>query len=126
MIGGKNPVARIPGSDVAGQVEAVGAGVTEFRPGDEVFGTCDGALAEWARSSAKRLVAKPASLTYEQAAAIPVAGCTALQAVRDHGRLQAGRSVLVNGAAGGVGTYAVQIAKTMGRTRHRRMQHPEC
>lgn len=75
---------------------------------------CSGALAEWARSSEKNLVLKPASITYEQAAAIPVAGCTALMAVRDHGRLQQGQSVLINGAAGGVGTYAVQIAKTLG------------
>ena len=114
MVGGSNPVGRTPGSDVAGQVEAVGARVTTLRPGDDVFGVCSGALAEWARSSEKRLVAKPASISYEQAAAIPVAGCTALQAVRDHGRLQAGQSVVINGAAGGVGTYAVQIAKALG------------
>jgi NADPH:quinone reductase-like Zn-dependent oxidoreductase len=114
MMGGRNPVGRIPGSDVAGQVEAVGARVTGFRPGDDVFGVCDGALAEWARSNEKNLVAKPASITYEQAAAIPVAGCTALLAVRDHGRLQPGQSILINGAAGGVGTYAVQIAKALG------------
>jgi NADPH:quinone reductase-like Zn-dependent oxidoreductase len=75
---------------------------------------CAGALAEWARSSEKNLVAKPASITYEQAAAIPVAGCTALLALRDYGRLRKGQRVLINGAAGGVGTYAVQIAKAMG------------
>lgn len=114
MMGGRNPAGRIPGSDVAGRVEAVGARVTAFRPGDDVFGVCSGALAEWARGSEKNLVAKPASTTYEQAAAIPVAGCTALLAVRDHGRLERGQSVLINGAAGGVGTYAVQIANMLG------------
>ena len=114
MMGGKNPIGRIPGADVAGQVEAVGAKVTTLRPGDEVFGTCRGAFAEYARSDDKSLVKKPARLTWEQAAAIPIAGCTALQGLRDHGRLQPGQSVLINGAAGGVGTFAVQIAKVLG------------
>jgi len=114
MMGGRNPVGRSPGGDVAGEVEAVGARVTEFRPGDEVLGVASGSFAEYARSSETRLVAKPRSITYEQAAAIPVAGCTALQAVRDHGRLRPGQSVLINGAAGGVGTFAVQIAKALG------------
>jgi NADPH:quinone reductase-like Zn-dependent oxidoreductase len=114
MMGGRNPVGRSPGGDVAGEVEAVGARVTEFRPGDEVLGVAGGSFAEYARSSETRLVAKPRSITYEQAAAIPVAGCTALQAVRDHGRLRPGQSVLINGAAGGVGTFAVQIAKALG------------
>jgi NADPH:quinone reductase-like Zn-dependent oxidoreductase len=79
-----------------------------------VLGVASGSFAEYARSSETRLVAKPRSITYEQAAAIPVAGCTALQAVRDHGRLRPGQSVLINGAAGGVGTFAVQIAKALG------------
>lgn len=114
MIGGKNPIGRIPGADVAGVVEQVGAKVTQLRPGDEVFGTCRGALAEYARSSEKNLVRKPAAVTWEQAASIGVAGCTALQGLRDHGRLQPGQSVLVNGAAGGVGTFAVQLAKALG------------
>jgi len=114
MMGGRNPVGRSPGGDVAGEVEAVGARVTEFRPGDEVLGVASGSFAEYARSSETRLVAKPRSITYEQAAAIPVAGCTALQAIRDHGRLRPGQSVLINGAAGGVGTFAVQIAKALG------------
>jgi NADPH:quinone reductase-like Zn-dependent oxidoreductase len=114
MMGGRNPVGRSPGGDVAGEVEAVGARVTGFSPGDEVLGVASGSFAEYARSSETRLVAKPRSITYEQAAAIPVAGCTALQAVRDHGRLRPGQSVLINGAAGGVGTFAVQIAKALG------------
>ena len=114
MIGGKNPIGRIPGADVAGVVEQVGAKITQFRPGDEVFGTCRGALAEYARSSEKNLVTKPATVTWEQAASIAVAGCTALQGLRDHGRLQPGQSVLVNGAAGGVGTFAIQLAKALG------------
>ena len=114
MIGGKNPLGRIPGADVSGVVEQAGAKVTQFRPGDEVFGTCRGALAEYARSTEKNLVPKPAGVTWEQAASIGVAGCTALQGLRDHGRLQTGQSVLVNGAAGGVGTFAVQLAKVLG------------
>src|SRR6185503_12339746 len=114
MMGGKNPVGRIPGSDVAGVVEKVGATVTQFRPGDEVFGTCRGALPKYARSSDKNLAPKPAAVTWEQAASIGVAGCTALQGLRDHGRLQPGQSVLINGAAGGVGTFAVQLAKALG------------
>ena len=107
-------MGRVPGSDVAGVVEKIGANVTQVRPGDEVFGTCRGALAEYARSSEKNLASKPPAVTWEQAASIGVAGCTALQGLRDHGRLQPGQSVLVNGAAGGVGTFAVQIAKALG------------
>ena len=114
MMSGRNPVGRTPGGDVAGRVEAVGARVTRLRPGDDVLGVARGSFAEYARSSENTLVAKPSSISYEQAAAIPVAGCTALQAVRDHGRLQPGQSVLINGAAGGVGTFAVQIAKALG------------
>lgn len=105
-------VAR--GIDVAGIVEAVGKDVTEFHPGDEVFGVKAGALAEYVSGKERNFVAKPAAITFEQAAAIPVAGVTALQALRDCGRLQSGQSVLINGAAGGVGTFAVQIAKALG------------
>jgi len=105
------------GADMAGSVEAVGKSVTSFRPGDEVFGGLEerGTLAEYITIRADGAVlAKPASLTFEQAAAVPVAGVTALQALRDKGRIQAGYKVLVNGASGGVGTFAVQIAKALG------------
>jgi NADPH:quinone reductase-like Zn-dependent oxidoreductase len=105
---------KIPGVDVAGQVEKVGAKVTQFRPGDDVFGSAWGACAEYVCGKETALARKPAALTYEQAAAIPVAGKTALQALRDHGRLKRGQSVLINGAAGGVGTFAVQIARALG------------
>jgi NADPH:quinone reductase-like Zn-dependent oxidoreductase len=108
------PNGRIPGADFAGQVEAVGAEVTQFRAGDEVFGGCNGAFAEYACASVDNIAPKPRALSFEQAAAIPVAGCTALMAVRDKGSLRLGQSVLVNGAAGGVGTFAVQIAKALG------------
>jgi NADPH:quinone reductase-like Zn-dependent oxidoreductase len=104
----------IPGGDAAGTVEAVGANVTEFGPGDEVFGSCNGAFAEYTVGRERNFVAKPKNLSVEQAAAIPCAGVTALQAVRDHGAVQAGQRVLVNGAGGGVGTFAVQIAKAFG------------
>ncbi len=114
MMGGRSPVGRVPGADVAGDVVAVGAKVAEFRPGDQVFGVCGGALAEYGRSSAKNLVLKPSAVSWEQAASIPVAGCTALQAVRDHGRLQPGQRVLINGASGGVGTFTVQLARLLG------------
>jgi NADPH:quinone reductase-like Zn-dependent oxidoreductase len=92
----------------------VGSAVTQLEPGDEVFGWCRGAFAEYAATSEASLVAKPAALSFEQAAAVPMAGITALQALRDQARLEAGRNVLVNGASGGVGTFAVQIAKAMG------------
>ena len=110
----KNPVR---GTDVAGEVEAVGAGVTRFRPGDQVFGwsgRLGGAFAEYASVAEDALVLKPAKLTFEQAAAVPMAGTVALLAVRDHGKVQAGQKVLVNGASGGIGTFAVQIAKSLG------------
>ncbi len=105
-----------PGRDVAGYVEVVGRNVTQFQPGDEVFGVCRGAFAEYARASAGKLVKKPASVTFEQAASAPIAGVTALQGLRDKGRLQPGQTVLINGAAGGVGMFAVQIAKAMAAT----------
>ena len=107
----KNPVR---GTDVAGQVEAVGPSVTRFRPGDEVFGWCVGAYAEYASVSEDALALKPATLTFEQAASVPMAGLVALQALREQGNVQAGQSVLVNGASGGIGTFAVQIAKVLG------------
>ncbi len=110
---GKPKITRL-GVDVAGQVQAVGRNVTEFRPGDEVFGTCRGALAEYACTSESALVMKPENVTFEQAASVPVAAFTALQGLRDKGQVQAGQKVLINGAAGGVGTFAVQIAKWFG------------
>ena len=107
---------RIPrlGTDVAGHVEAVGKNVTRFKPGDEAFGTCRGALAEYACASEKDLAAKSDNVTFEQSASAPVAAFTAFQGLRDRGRIQPGHKVLINGAAGGVGTYAVQIAKWFG------------
>ncbi len=109
------PVRDVPGSDVAGVVEAVGRDVTEFRPGDAVFGARHGAWAEYVRVGAKNvLVAKPANITFEQAGAVGIAGTTALQALRDKGRIKAGDRVLIDGASGGVGTFAVQIAKAFG------------
>lgn len=107
----KNPV---PGTDVAGTVEAVGGDVKRFRPGDDVFGWCAGAFAEYASASEDQFVLKPANLTFEQAAAVGVSASTALQLLRDDGKLQAGQKVLINGASGGVGTFAVQIAKAFG------------
>ena len=107
----KNPV---PGTDVAGTVEAVGKDVQGLRPGDEVFGWCTGAFAEYARAPQEQLVKKPSNLTFEQAAAVGVSATTALQLLRDDGHVQAGQKVLVNGASGGVGTFAVQIAKAFG------------
>lgn len=114
MTGLSKPKATCPGVDLAGEVEAVGRNVTELRPGDEVFGASRGAFAEYAAAAASKVVRKPADLTFEQAAAVPVAGVTALQGLRDRGRLQPGQKVLINGAAGGVGTFAVQIAKSFG------------
>jgi len=108
------PSSRVRGGDLAGQVEAVGKNVTRFTPGDEVFGVGIGAFAEYATAFEDRLAPKPRNLTFEQAAAIPVAGCSALQGLRDKGQVQAGQSVLIYGAGGGVGTFAVQIAKWLG------------
>jgi NADPH:quinone reductase-like Zn-dependent oxidoreductase len=99
---------------VAGRVEAVGAGVTTLRPGDEVFGTATGAWAELACAREARVAPKPPGVSFADAAAAPIAACTALQALRDHGRVESGQKVLVNGASGGVGTYAVQLAKYLG------------
>ena len=108
------PKVKVSGSDVAGRVEAVGTNVTEFQPGDEVFGTAAGSFAEYARARAGKLAPKPANLTFEQAAAVPISAITALQALRDKGRVKPGQQVLVIGAGGGVGTYAVQLAKAFG------------
>ena len=109
----KPKVTRL-GVDAAGQVEAVGKNVTRFQPGDEVFGACAGAFAQYACASENALARKPANLTFEQAAAVPIAALSALQGLRDKGRLQSGQKVLINGAAGGLGTFAVQIAKAFG------------
>jgi NADPH:quinone reductase-like Zn-dependent oxidoreductase len=114
MYGLRTPKHGIRGTDVAGEVEAVGSAVTDFRPGDEVFGWCRGAFAEYAAASDEGLALKPANLTFEQAAAVPMAGSVALQALREHGNVQAGQRVLINGASGGIGTFAVQIAKALG------------
>jgi NADPH:quinone reductase-like Zn-dependent oxidoreductase len=107
----KNPLV---GGDLAGTVEVVGTDVTDFQAGDEVFGTTLGAWAEYAPAREVRLVHKPATVSFEEAAAVPIAATTALQALRDHGRVQPGQKVLINGASGGVGTFAVQIAKSFG------------
>jgi NADPH:quinone reductase-like Zn-dependent oxidoreductase len=110
----RRPKAPNPGRSMAGTVESVGKNVTEFKPGDEVYGTCDGSFAEYARARAGLLAPKPANLSFEQAAAVPVSGLAALQAVRDKAQVQAGEKVLIVGASGGVGTFAVQIAKAFG------------
>jgi len=108
------PKSPTPGMDLAGVVVSVGAGVTRFGPGDEVFGIGVGTFAEYARAPEAKLVAKPEGLSFEQAAVVAISGATALQAVRDHGRVRPGQQVLVTGASGGVGSYAVQIAKAYG------------
>jgi len=113
-VGLTRPKAWVAGADAAGLVEAVGANVRELRPGDAVLGFCSGALAEYARAKADEVVPKPARLSFEEAAAVPMAALTALQGIRDVGKVRAGHRVLVNGAAGGVGTYAVQIAAALG------------
>ena len=108
------PKPPVPGTNMAGVVEAAGREVTRFQPGDEVFGIGKGAFAEYARAPENKLAPKPANLTFEQAAAVAVSGLTALQGLRDHGRVQSGQSVLITGASGGVGTYAVQLAAAFG------------
>jgi len=110
----RTPKAAGLGVDVAGEVEAVGTDVTELRPGDAVFGRAAGALAEYARGGVRSFVPKPANISFEQAAAVAVAGCTALQGLRDKGQLRPGQRVLINGGGGGVGTFTVQIAKALG------------
>jgi NADPH:quinone reductase-like Zn-dependent oxidoreductase len=112
-MGLRRPKVRIRGRDFAGRVEAVGEGVDGFRPGDEVFGEADGAFAEYVSAPHDTVDTKPANLTFEQAAAVPLAGNTALVGLRDHAQVQPGQRVLINGASGGVGTFAVQIAKSL-------------
>ncbi len=118
MFGLLKPKINILGADVAGRVEAVGRSVTQFQPGDEAFGDLSncglGAFAEYAVAPQNVLAHKPANLSFEQAAAVPVSAVTAMQALRDHGHIQPGQKVLINGASGGVGTFAVQIAKAFG------------
>jgi NADPH:quinone reductase-like Zn-dependent oxidoreductase len=114
MTGVRKPRLGRPGVDVAGRVESRGRGVTQLAPGDAVFGTCRGALAEFACASATQVVIKPENISFEHAAAVPIAAYTALQGLRDHGRIRGGQRVLINGASGGVGTFAVQIAKSFG------------
>jgi NADPH:quinone reductase-like Zn-dependent oxidoreductase len=103
-----------PGRDVAGRVESIGTGVTRFKTGDDVFGVCRGSLAEYACAAESIVVAKHPAVSCEDAAAVPIAALTAMQALRDHGRLRAGQRVLINGASGGVGTFAVQYARVLG------------
>ncbi|HEY5988575.1 MAG TPA: NAD(P)-dependent alcohol dehydrogenase [Streptosporangiaceae bacterium] len=110
----RRPKYPNPGRSLAGVVEKVGPSVTGFKPGDEVFGIGHGSFAGYARAKAGKLAPKPANLSFDQAAAVPVSGLTALQAVRDHGRVRAGQQVLIIGASGGVGSFAVQIAKASG------------
>ena len=110
----RRPKNRVPGTDFAGTVEAVGTHVKELRPGDEVFGWGPGAFAEFASASEAHFIKKPANLTFEQASAVGVSATTALQLLRDAGKVQPGQKVLINGASGGVGTFAVQIAKAFG------------
>lgn len=111
MLRAKN---RVPGTDFAGTVDAVGKSVTKLQPGDEVFGPCKGAFAEYVAVSADSLALRPSNLSFEQAAAVVTSALTALQALRDKGKVQAGHKVLITGASGGVGTFAVQIAKSLG------------
>jgi NADPH:quinone reductase-like Zn-dependent oxidoreductase len=115
LMGLRRPKDNRIGADFAGTVEAVGSNVTELRPGDEVFGARSGALAEYVCVPEDRaVILKPANLTFEEAAAVPIAALTALQGLRDKGQLQPGQKVLINGASGGVGTFAVQVAKALG------------
>ena len=113
-LGLRAPKTPVPGSDVAGVVAAVGKNVARFQTGDEVFGVAKGSYAEYARAWEDKLAPKPVNLTFEQAAVVPISGLTALQVVRDGGKLQSGQKVLILGASGGVGTFAVQIAKSFG------------
>ena len=112
--GGSKPKDPKVGVDVAGTIEAVGKDVTEFQPGDEVFGVAPGSFAEYVANGASKFVHKPANVSFEAAAALPVAAFTALQGLRDKGKIQPGQKVLIDGASGGVGIYAVQIAKSFG------------
>jgi len=113
-VGFPKPNNYILGWDVAGQVEAIGEKVTRFQPGDDIFGLCSHTFAEYVSADADKLVLKPANTTFEQAAVVPSSAITALQGLRDAGNVQPGQKVLINGASGGVGTFAVQIAKSFG------------
>jgi NADPH:quinone reductase-like Zn-dependent oxidoreductase len=108
------PKRKVPGYDIAGRVEAIGKNVTQFKPGDEVFGACRGAFAEYVCALEDKLAQKPANSSFEDAASLPVAALTALQGLRDKGRIKPGQKVLIDGASGGVGTFAIQIAKSFG------------
>ena len=110
----RKPKSKIPGVDVAGTVEAVGSDITEFQPGDDIFGAGRGAYAEYATATERGIALKPAGVAHEHAAAVPMAAVTALQGLRNKGNLQPGQEVLINGASGGVGSFAVQIAKSLG------------
>ena len=114
MTGLRRPKWGVPGFDLAGQVEAVGKAVKRFQPGDEVFGTGEGSCAEYARTDENQLAPKPAGTGWEAAAALPTSALAALQGLRDAGKVRAGQKVLINGASGGVGTFAVQIARSLG------------
>ncbi len=126
VFGMGGPRNKVPGSDIAGVVEAVGANVSQFQPGDEVFGWCRGAFAEYVGAKENNFVAKPDNLTFEEAAAVGTSAFTALQAVRDQGKVEPGQKVLINGASGGVGTFSVQIAKAFGAEVTGGVQHGEC
>jgi NADPH:quinone reductase-like Zn-dependent oxidoreductase len=112
--GVRRPKEQAIGSDIAGRVEAVSNDVTQFKPGDEVYGVCNGAYAEYATAKENRIALKPTNRSFQETAAVPIAGLTALQALRNHGQIKPGQKVLINGAGGGVGTFAVQIAKSFG------------
>jgi NADPH:quinone reductase-like Zn-dependent oxidoreductase len=114
VYGLRRPKVGVRGTDVAGYVAAVGNGVTRFKPGDEVFGASTGSYAEYAAASEEELALKPSNLSFEQAATVPMAGLVALQAIRDRGQAHPGQTVLINGASGGIGTFAIQIAKALG------------
>lgn len=114
VYGLRRPKVGVRGTDVAGYVAAVGSGVTRFKAGDEVFGASTGSYAEYAAASEDELALKPVNLSFEQAAIVPMAGLVALQAIRDRGQVSAGQSVLINGGSGGIGTFAIQIAKALG------------
>lgn len=114
VAGWPRPMNHVPGFDVAGHVEAIGKNVKQFRPDDEVFGSCTGACAEYVRARDRDLSTRPPNLTLAQAAAVPTSALTALHGLRDAGRVKPGQKVLINGASGGVGTFAVQIAKAFG------------
>ena len=114
VLGLRKPKSILLGRDMAGRVESVGRNVTRFKPGDEVFGVCRGAFADYACAAEGKLAIKPAGVSFEQAAALPIAASTALQGLRDKGRIRPGDRVVVDGASGGVGTFAVQIARALG------------